>query len=161
MHYSTIISVAAIGLAATVVADTMIVREVCYFSGCGYSATFQTTAGLYIIPGSDGCHRNPGPPGMTELCIDHPRQRAHFKFNHQSFKRCLRATSNKWVECGTNSCWETIFDEVSCTWREAPGLEGEEEGELATASATIEGRPTSDTPAAGTDESLFDDVNEE
>jgi len=66
MHYSNIISVAALGLAATVAADTLTVREVCYFTGCGYSGTFQTTAGLYIVPAGDGCHRNPGPPGMTE-----------------------------------------------------------------------------------------------
>lgn len=158
MHYLSIISVATLGLAATVAADSLTVRQVCYFSGCGGQGTFQTTAGLYIVPGSDGCHRNPGPPGMTELCIDFGRERGHFKFNHQSFKRCLRLVRFEPYDCGVNTCWINYFDETPCTWREAAPSLGEKAEDLASVSVT---EITAATPSADPEESLSDNVEEE
>lgn len=106
-----------VALASTAAADSLRVQEVCFF-GCSRAGTFITDYGRYSINAADGC-RDPPVPGMTRICLDWSKSRGHFKFSHQANKRCLRVTKTEYVSCGANTCWNTVWSEVPCTWREA------------------------------------------
>jgi hypothetical protein len=78
-------------------------------------AEFTTAYGVYGVNGAGGC-RSTSVPGMTELCIDWGRRRAHFKFQGQTGKHCLSITSEKTAACGTSTCTTSHFTPVGCTW---------------------------------------------
>lgn len=146
MYPAAIISAAILGLAGTVIADSMIISHYCFFGSCSHNGIFITSAGRYPIDGSSGCRRPGNIPGMTELCIDHSsNNRAHFRFSHQNFKRCLVHDRNEFESCeGLSTCWRSHWREVSCTWREAPSEDGEEE-EIESVSATLSGLAEAET----------------
>lgn len=125
MHFNSLVPI-ALGLAATALADRMIVSQYCYLT-CRYPAEFITSVGRYDVDAADGCRGTPV-PGMTEFCVDWRNSRGHFKFSHQANKRCMRVTSDDWYDCGIASCYTIYFDEVPCTWstREAEGIDAEE-----------------------------------
>lgn len=117
------------GLAAlttSVVGDQLITVEGCdvdLFRVCGlYYSTFVTDFGRYNVDAHNGC-RGTSVPGMTEFCVDWPRSRGHFKFSHQSFKRCLvRESTVRFTGDGYwgIECWRATWNERPCTWREIP-----------------------------------------
>lgn len=132
-------------LAAVAAADTLFVTEICLI-GCTATGTFVTDYGRYTVNANEGC-RSTSVPGMTDFCIDWGNQRGHFKFSHQNYKRCLVVTKTEYVECGANTCWESIFSERPCTWREGDVEE-------------IEGAATVSATAAETEDTgVFDDVD--
>jgi len=115
-------------LAPLVVADWMETTWYCdadLFRVCGPTELgpyhhFHTTYGTYELASIyDGCHGT-SVPGMTELCIDWNNNRAHFKFSHQTSKRCLRknAAGTRFDDnsCPYAECWRDVWDEVTCTW---------------------------------------------
>lgn len=92
----------------------------------GIVGRFRTDYGEYTIDAADGCRSTPV-PGMVEFCIDWGRNRGHFRFSHQSFKRCLRKSSSAGYDYGCPGaggtparCRYDRWDEVGCTWREEP-----------------------------------------
>jgi hypothetical protein len=112
--------------ATTCLADGMRVVTVCTeFGYCNSRrGTFQTDYGFYPVDANDGC-RGTSVPGMVEFCVDWARQRGHFRFDHQSFKRCMRKASESNMSdpliCPTNnSCVESWWEETPCNWREVP-----------------------------------------
>ncbi|OBS22853.1 hypothetical protein FPOA_09176 [Fusarium poae] len=118
-------------MATSVVADRLEVRTNCLFGGCdSKEGTFFTDFASYSVDASAGC-RGTGVPGMTEFCMDWPNKRAHFKFSHQSNKRCLRMDTDEKISCsGGWDCFRSTWKEVGCNWREVPVPDAE----LATAS---------------------------
>ncbi|KAK6211147.1 hypothetical protein QIS74_10411 [Colletotrichum tabaci] len=103
-------------LATTSVADLLWAVVECDWNGnCNrVHSTFYTSYGSYSVDASDGC-RGTSVPGMTEFCLDWSRSRGHFKYSHQSFKRCLVMTSITTLNPpgSSTSSWE----ERACTWR--------------------------------------------
>lgn len=108
----------AVGIASTAAADKLIVSQVCTLGvACTNIARFYTDFGDWSVNGNDGCHGTPV-PGMVDFCIDWSKLRGHFRFSHQSFKRCLGVSDPEFDTCGKfNNCNVFIFDEVPCTWR--------------------------------------------
>jgi hypothetical protein len=112
-------------LAGKSAADNLAAYTVCYdLFGCPQNdGAFITDFGAYRVDAGDGCHAT-DVPGMVEFCVDWGQARAHFRFSHQSDKRCLRVTAvldldNDW--CPTNSfCKYILFEEVGCNWRQEP-----------------------------------------
>ncbi|KAK4104366.1 hypothetical protein N658DRAFT_251601 [Parathielavia hyrcaniae] len=137
---------ALLALSATCcLADWMRVITVCPSEGWGpcdsSRGTFFTCCGQYHVNADEGC-RGTSVPGMVEFCVDWGNQRGHFRFSHQSFKRCMRKaseqnmTENLPLWCPTNTaCIISDWEEIPCSWREVPA-----EPE-ATVSATEEAPP--------------------
>ncbi len=50
--------------------------------------------------------------------------RGHFRFSHESFKRCFekkgQVTSHCYFRDGLFNCYLKYFEEVGCTWRQVP-----------------------------------------
>lgn len=113
-------------MASTVVADRLEVFTSCIFGGCdSRDGTFITDFASYGVDASAGC-RGTSVPGMTEFCMDWPNKRAHFRFSHQSNKRCLRMDTDVKVGCsGGYDCFRSTWKEVGCNWREVPVPEDE------------------------------------
>lgn len=139
MQLTSALSLAALGLAGTAAADRLLISHFCWLT-CRNQGTFITDFGRYSVNGNDGCHGT-SVPGMTEFCLDHRRDRGHFRFSHQGHKRCLRRSHNNDSDCGEAACWTSVWNEVACTWREAGGGEEEGEEEIASVSLTIDGPP--------------------
>ncbi|KAH8168707.1 major facilitator superfamily protein [Sarocladium implicatum] len=100
--------------------------EMCFTAACSYVGEFITDHGRWFTYGMrDGCHGGQGVPGLETICIDYRQARAHFKFSHQSNKRCMRGDWTR-DDCGVNACGTWWFHETPCTWREA--LEIDEDG---------------------------------
>jgi hypothetical protein len=84
-------------------------------------AHFHTDFGSYYIPklSDDGC-RSTSVPGMTEFCMDWAKSRAHFRFSHQNYRRCLRKkpAGDYFADdsCPVMECWHDYWDEVPCDW---------------------------------------------
>lgn len=127
MRLNIISTSSILGLAATTLADRLIVSQYCYL-GCTYPATFITDYGRYDVSAAEGCRGTPV-PGMTEFCIDWRNARGHFRYSHQGNKRCLKEVRSDMESCGIASCSTIYFDEVPCTWREAGVDEGVDEVE--------------------------------
>jgi hypothetical protein len=112
------IAVAALG---TVSADRMTVSSQC-FHRCSWRTLWINDNGkTYEMArlGGPGCVGTTAVPGMTELCIDKAKGRAHFKFSHQSNKRCMVRTGGEYdSDCGLVSCENEFYVETACTWRE-------------------------------------------
>jgi hypothetical protein len=113
-------------MATTVIADRLEVRTDCIFGGCNSSqGTFFTDFASYSVDASAGC-RGTSVPGMTEFCMDWPNKRGHFRFSHQSYKRCLRMDTDVAIGCsGGWNCHYSTWKEVGCNWRQAPVPEEE------------------------------------
>ena len=148
---------ALVGLFTTpTLADSMAVYSGCGFNyggGCDSSqAVFYTDYGGFRIDANDGC-RATGVPGMVDFCVDWKASRAHFRFSHQSFKRCLGVTGIlRNVGCSDwNDCTLITWKEIACSWRETP-----KEPE-ATVSAAV-GNNTLPTPTASP--SRVEDIEE-
>lgn len=142
---------AVLSLAAFAAADSMYVQEMCFTAACSYVGEFITDHGRWFTYGMrDGCHGGQGVPGLETICIDYRQARAHFKFSHQSNKRCMRGDWTR-DDCGINACGTWWFHETPCTWREA--LENGEDGngnrteEVNTISALPEPSPESTAQA--------------
>ncbi|KAM5350622.1 hypothetical protein ACJ41O_007127 [Fusarium nematophilum] len=120
-------------LASTCTADSMTVYSKCGPTSCIHrEALFFTSVGTYSVNASDGC-RKTKVPGMTDFCVDWKRNRAHFKFSHQSSKRCLIMRSKDPYGCSSyDHCYKAEWKEVSCNWRLAAP---EEDEPVATVSA--------------------------
>ncbi|KAH7311287.1 hypothetical protein B0I35DRAFT_411512 [Stachybotrys elegans] len=79
-------------LAGTAYADRLETRSYCNNIGvCNTSGWFYTDFGRYEVNANEGCRRT-SVPGMTDFCMDWGKKRGHFKFSHQSSKRCLVMT---------------------------------------------------------------------
>ncbi|KAH7188053.1 uncharacterized protein B0J16DRAFT_370073 [Fusarium flagelliforme] len=111
-------------LATTCAADSMTVNTRCTATNCNKKdARFFTDAGSYAVSGEDGC-RGTGVPGMTDFCIDWSRGRGHFKYSHQSSKRCMLMRSEVVYGCDWHQCRRSEWAEVPCNWRLAnPGAD--------------------------------------
>jgi hypothetical protein len=87
----------------------------------GPYAHFHTDFGSYFIDKMSygGC-RSTSVPGMTEFCMDWNNSRAHFRFSHQNYPRCLRknAAGDRFTDdsCPSVECWHDYWNEVPCTW---------------------------------------------
>ena len=68
---------------------------------------------------------------MVEFCVDWGRKRGHFRFDHQSFKRCMLMRSSVPYGCSADHCEHSEWEEVGCSWRVAGG----EDAPVATESA--------------------------
>lgn len=107
------------GLAATCAADAMAVIERCpHGQGCDRSrAVFYTDYGGYNVD-ANGCGSSTV-PGMVEFCIDGYLLRGHFRYSHDSRKRCLRQGAgirlDYWNKADVKWALMT-WDEVPCTW---------------------------------------------
>jgi hypothetical protein len=126
MRFGSLLLAGLAGLAPSVVADWLETTWVCtadLFIICGPINTpyshFHTDFGSYKVTPHSGCHST-GVPGMTEFCIDWDNSRAHFKFSHQNFKRCLRKNpaGERFTNdsCPGGECWRDTWPEVQCTW---------------------------------------------
>jgi hypothetical protein len=116
---------AALSLIGFSNADRLEIYEYCYLS-CTYSATFYTDYDHYNLGNlGSGCQGSGPVPGMKEICVDLLKKRAHFKFSHQSSKRCMKLVAYDYQDCSPATCGAYKFDEVDCTWREIPELDGE------------------------------------
>ncbi|WYZ42140.1 hypothetical protein EsH8_V_001035 [Colletotrichum jinshuiense] len=102
-------------LATTCAADSLWVSTECYEGSCKNYATFYTSYGSYGINADSGCRGATAVPGMTEFCMDWDRSRAHFKFSHQSYKRCLVMQSKTTIHPVPS--FTSAWVEVGCTWR--------------------------------------------
>ncbi|KAK5663809.1 hypothetical protein OQA88_12 [Cercophora sp. LCS_1] len=134
-----------IALATLVSAAYMDVFTVCLgaLAACNSQGTFVMAYGSYAVNANTGC-RSTSVPGMVEFCVDWNQNpdRAHFRFSHQSFKRCMTKSWDNVVSCpaGTSgTCYSARFDEVGCCWRAEP-IEPE-----AAVSATVAGGETAET----------------
>ncbi|KAK4031803.1 hypothetical protein C8A01DRAFT_21038 [Parachaetomium inaequale] len=109
----------ALALTTSASADSMMVDIYCFTLACTYSVYFTTDFGTYSFSGSDGCRSTPV-PGMTEFCIDEANDRAHFRFSHQSDKRCMRVYDSEWQTCSDDfqfaTCAKEYYQEVQCDW---------------------------------------------
>lgn len=88
-----------------------------------YTGVFYTDHGEYGIDPSPGC-RGTKVPGMVEFCVDYGQRRVHFRFSHQSDKRCMRMTEIEDIspapKPGDNVLTgyiRMLFEEASCNWR--------------------------------------------
>ncbi|CAH0057845.1 unnamed protein product [Clonostachys solani] len=108
------------GLATTATADSMTVFTKCSLTDCNSGeAYFYTKYGTYKVNANKGC-RKTKVPGMTEFCVDWGKNRGHFRFNHQSNKRCLLMRSKSFYACDYPRCHKTEWKESGCSWREMP-----------------------------------------
>jgi len=92
---------------------------------CDYSlGNWYSAFGINVVDGRSGCRSNPGPPGMTQLCLDYVNMRGHFYFQGQG-KRCIWVHEwyNNWCAdpgvaqmVGTDVCYSTKWIEVDCSW---------------------------------------------
>ncbi|KAK4455301.1 hypothetical protein QBC34DRAFT_374138 [Podospora aff. communis PSN243] len=74
--------------------------------------TFNSGAKETVIPLHDGCRKNPGPRGMTDLCLYSDRGGwGYFFFEGERDWRCLRLTSNS---VNLSGLGVEIWSEVSC-----------------------------------------------
>lgn len=109
-------------LAATCAADSLAVWETCLSFGSSTctrdQGAFFTSNGGYSVNPSGGC-TGTGVPGMVEFCMDWPNNRGHFRFSHQSFKRCLGVQSRLQTNM-CNGCSLVTWTEIPCTWRMLP-----------------------------------------
>ncbi|KAK4121065.1 hypothetical protein N657DRAFT_134892 [Parathielavia appendiculata] len=114
--------------ATACLADMMRVITVCPSEGLGRCdssrGTFPTCCGHYPVDANEG-RRGTGVPGMVEFCVDWGNRRGHFRFSHQSFKRCMCMASEQNMNlpliCPTNgSCIVSDWEEIPCSWREVP-----------------------------------------
>ncbi|KAK4035146.1 hypothetical protein C8A01DRAFT_38418 [Parachaetomium inaequale] len=105
-------------LATTSMADRMTVNTQCPCEWCGScdsrDATFFTEHGSYGVNANTGC-RGTKVPGMTELCVDWERGRAHFYYRGQN-KRCLLQKSKTVSSCIADHCHRTEWEEARCSW---------------------------------------------
>ncbi|KAL6412987.1 hypothetical protein AUP68_02481 [Ilyonectria robusta] len=134
MRFDILATLAA--LASGAVADRMeVFTECAAFGQCNSgNAFFYTDFGTYKVNANTGC-RGTGVPGMVEFCVDWDRRRAHFRFDHQSNKRCLVQRSETAYGCNAQACWKTTWEEVGCSWRQAQG-DAEEVASTSAAAAT-------------------------
>jgi hypothetical protein len=128
-------------LASTCAADSMAVYSRCTFdqvwSCSSDKAIFYTDFGAYNIDANGGC-RGTGVPSMVDFCVDWSQSRAHFRYSHQSFKRCLVQTGTLVPNFCTDGarCSLIVFEEGGCTWRQAPNL-NDTEPEVTESATTV------------------------
>ncbi|KAL0935595.1 uncharacterized protein CTRU02_210186 [Colletotrichum truncatum] len=140
MHLSLSSVVLALGLVSTAAADRLVVTRTCYGGAlCRNFGAFVTDFGVYSVNADDGCHGT-SVPGMVEFCVDWSRVRGHFRFSHQSHKRCMGVSQPDMDTCAKLiSCDTWTFEEVPCTWRLPADDEYPNPGDeaIATLSATL------------------------
>lgn len=103
--------VAALGT-QTVLADYAIFYTNC-IGGCRSDFMWIDAYGSYgMFNGNEGCHSDPGPPGMLSACFDWGNRRAHFYYINQP-KRCL---SQMWSRDPEFNHGLAEWVEVPCTW---------------------------------------------
>ncbi|KAK1995286.1 hypothetical protein LX36DRAFT_582779 [Colletotrichum falcatum] len=104
------------GLATISTANTMTVFTECGpFNMCdSKNAIFYTDTGIYSVNANKGC-RGTRVPGMTEFCVDWDKFRGHFKYSHQTKKRCLLMRSRTTHACPAYRCDKSDWEEVGCT----------------------------------------------
>lgn len=120
-------SVLLTSLAALSAADTMDTETHCSaFFGtpikCSSAGDFVTDYGKYHVDANEGCRGgSTSVPGLTQLCVDWDKKRAHFQFIHQEYKRCMRQRYSRVEICGGgyhSTCAYDHWEEVPCSWRE-------------------------------------------
>lgn len=121
-------------LFSVVAADSALVTMRCQWIGtwkaCEWNGLWSTNTAQYKVDAKGGCHKNPGPPSIYEICWDWSNKRAHFKATGQN-KRCLVVVKEVNYACtptpgGTSAqCTNYNFIELSCSWRQATTGEGE------------------------------------
>jgi hypothetical protein len=128
MRLESLLLAGLAGFAPLATADWLETTWACdagFFVMCGASSTpyshFHTDFGSYYFRAvsRSGCHSSPV-PGMTEFCIDWKNSRAHFRFSHQNYPRCLRknAAGDRFTgdSCPDPECWHDYWNEVPCDW---------------------------------------------
>ncbi|GAB1318183.1 hypothetical protein MFIFM68171_08393 [Madurella fahalii] len=110
------------GLVSTVAADALSVYSRCP-PGVGAdcperTGIWWTNFGNHITDARGGC-KNPGVPGINNLCIDWPGGRGHFDADNQP-RRCIQQEGARAIPGGHctkgDTCYMDSFKEVPCTW---------------------------------------------
>ncbi|KAK3900605.1 hypothetical protein C8A05DRAFT_45582 [Staphylotrichum tortipilum] len=125
------IATAVAALAATCAADAMMTFSECnVVSGASCFrdvAIWYTAYGGFPVDPHDGCRGQSN--GMVDFCMDWTNYRGHFRFSHESFKRCFERKGGRLAPCYRGLpeeylCYLDYFEEVGCTWRQV-GVEPE------------------------------------
>lgn len=102
---------ATLALVSVAAADKMITHTYCSNGnhGCNSRGTWRSDTDIYELDANQGCHPNPPPIGMVELCMDWGVGHATARFSGQG-KRCFRRQGS-WP-CGPMKCNDWI--ETAC-----------------------------------------------
>lgn len=128
MRISLAATVAA--LAATCTAEFIDVIETCKAgtnencpSNGWFNGYYSGRPKVIQFNAADGCKSQSqiGSVGLSELCMDWARQRAHFRYHRENDKRCLhmeyRRSHKEAGPCNSGSkCFKSYWKEIKCYW---------------------------------------------